>query len=126
MPFWFYFFMLVFHQFIVLFICAKIENPDCATFFSTDKCCGAFGFFDPSQALVALVLYGIFASFFGNIGYVISTYFYPPQVSATALLFEPAIAQTIGFIFNIDKFPGPLTIIGAICAIIGLYLFQIS
>ena len=70
-PFYFFFTMASIHHFIVYATFAKFEDRQ-TTFFSTDPVHGVFGFFDPSQALVAFIPYGIFASYFGNVGYVVS------------------------------------------------------
>ena len=75
---------------------------------------------------VAFVPYGIFASFFGAIGYVIACVWFSPLVTATALLTEPPVAQTIGYLMKIDKFPGALTIIGGVLALIGLFFYQLA
>ena len=55
---------------------------------------------------------------------MVAQFFFSPIVAASALLLEPPIAQIIGFWMQIDKFPGPMTIIGAISAIFGFYLLQ--
>ena len=73
---------------------------------------------------MAFIPYGIFASFFGNVGYVISQFFFPPVIAASALLLEAPLSQVIGYWMHIDKFPGTQTIIGAISAIFGFYLLQ--
>ena len=120
-PFCFFFMMVCIHLFFINTLLAKISEPK-TIFWSTDPVWGVFGFFDRSQALLAFVPYGIFASFFGSVGYTIAQFFFSPVVAASALLLEPPIAQLIAFAMHIDKFPGPLTIIGAISAIFGFYL----
>ena len=95
-----------------------------STFFSMDKYVGVFGFFDRSQALIAFIPFGLFGGFFGGTGYVVATKFFPPVVTATALLVELPICQLIGYYLGIDKFPGLQTIIGAIFAVVGLLCMQ--
>ena len=104
-PFCFFFTMVCTHVFIVNVIFAKIEDSE-TSFFSTDPVHGVFGFFDRSQALVAFIPYGIFASFFGNVGYVISQFFFSPVIATSALLLEAPLSQVIGYWMHIDKFPG--------------------
>ena len=115
--------MLSVHLFLVNAALALVQEPD-TQFFSTDPVNGCFGFLNKSQVLVAFIPYGIFASFFGSAGYVISQFFFSPVVASSALLFEPPFAQMIGFYLDIDKFPGALTVVGGVSAIVGFALLQ--
>ena len=73
---------------------------------------------------VALVPYGILASFFGSAGYVFCLLFYSPVVTSNSYLIEPFIAQALGFMFGLDKIPGLMTLLGTLLAIAGIGYLQ--
>ena len=73
---------------------------------------------------MALVPYGILASFFGSAGYVFCLLFYSPVVTSNSYLIEPFIAQALGFAFGVDKIPGPMTLLGTLLAIAGIMYLQ--
>ena len=107
LPLCFYVVMTSVHQTIICIVLACVLDPSSASLlFSMDKYVGLFGFFDRSQALIALIPFALLGGFFGGTGYVIATKFFPPVVTATALLVELPISQLIGYYLGIDKFPG--------------------
>ena len=125
LPLYFFFLFVTFHGIFINYAIAKIQDSR-AKFFSTDPVWGAFGFLDLSQIFIAFVPYGIFCTFFGNVGYIFATIFFSPVVTASCLLVEPPLAQVFGYLWGIDKFPGFLTIMGGLVAIFGLFMLQMS
>ena len=73
---------------------------------------------------IALVPYGILASFCGSAGYVLCLLFYSPVVTSNSYLIEPFIAQAMGFFMGIDHMPGLLTLLGTLLAIAGIMFLQ--
>ena len=65
-------------------------------------------------------MYGLFCSFFGSAGYVLTLLFFSPLVTSNAYLIEPFIAQVLGYSLNLDKMPGIITLLGTICALAGI------
>lgn len=65
-------------------------------------------------------MYGIFCSFFGSAGYVLTLLFFSPLVTSNAYLIEPFIAQTLGYFLGLDKMPGILTLVGTLSALAGI------
>ena len=88
--------------------------------FSMDKEKGVFGFLNSDIAFNAFVFVGLGCTVFGNCGYIISLLFYDPLVVSSTLLFEPFLAQFLGYLFGIDNFPGIFTFIGAFTIIAGI------
>jgi drug/metabolite transporter (DMT)-like permease len=88
--------------------------------FSFDPVNGSMGFFDADNVWIVLVLQGVFGSFMGSAGYMLSLYFYSPVVTSSAFLLEPLVAQALGTYLGIDKFPGILTLIGMSIVIFGI------
>ena len=112
-----------FHLFFINSLLAKYTNPN-IEIFSFDMNTGCLGFFDPRIAFFAFVPFGLFASVLGNAGYTISLMYFVPQVVTNSMLAEPFVAQLLGYVLNIDFFPGALTIFGTIFTAIGVYLIN--
>jgi hypothetical protein len=89
--------------------------------FSTDPNYGCLGFLSPDTAAFSFLCYGIFSSFFGSVGYVISLIFFSPIVCSNSLLLEPFFAQTLGCLMGIDNYPGILTVIGTVVVLVGVF-----
>jgi hypothetical protein len=81
---------------------------------------GCLGFLNPNQPLLPLLLYALFASFFGSAGYTLCLLFFSPLVTCNAYLVEPLLAQILGYGVGLDKLPGFLTAIGTVFAIYGI------
>lgn len=91
MPICFLILFLNVHIFFINCFVATFENPD-IQIFSTDPEYGCFGFLSPDAALYAFLCFGIFSSFFGSAGYVLSLLFFSPLVCSNAFLLEPFFA----------------------------------
>lgn len=74
--------------------------------------------------MTELLLYAIFASFFGSAGYTLSLLFFTPLVTCNAYLIEPIIAQTLGYAFGLDSMPGSMTAVGTLFAIFGIFQIE--
>ena len=83
---------------------------------------GGFGFLDENEAVDAILWYGLSAGFFGNPGYMICLLFFSPVVVTATYLCEPFLSQLFGYLMEIDKFPGVMTWVGTIFAVIGILL----
>ena len=91
MPICLLLFTMNIHNFILCSTLAMITSND-AKIFSLDPKNGCLGFLNPEVMFVALVPYGILASFFGSAGYVFCLLFYSPVVTSNSYLIEPFIA----------------------------------
>ena len=88
--------------------------------FSLDVKMGGFGFLNSDEAFMAIVCYGLATGFFGSACYVICLLFFSPVITSAAYLFEIFGSQLIGYIMDIDKFPGWLTWVGTLCVLFGV------
>ena len=112
-------FIMNFHTFLFNSGIAKLEDSQ-ITVFSFDPDTGCFGFLNFNQPVLPLVLFMVFASFFGLAGYTLSLLFFSPLVSSSAYLLEPIFAQGLGYAVGLDLLPGFMTILGSIFAIYGI------
>ena len=71
--------------------------------------------------MMELLLYAIFASFFGSAGYTLSLLFFTPLVTCNAYLVEPLLAQSLGYACGLDSLPGFMTAVGTLFAIFGIF-----
>ena len=85
-------FIMNVHNFILCSLLAKISSKGHIQIFSLDPVNGCLGFLYKENIFVALVPYGILASFCGSAGYVLCLYFYSPVVTSNSYLIEPFIA----------------------------------
>ena len=107
------------YLYLAIFMAVSGVDPD-YSFFSNDKFHGAFGFFHPDEAFVALVYYGPAAGFWGNAGYVISLLFFSPVIVSATMLLEPFVGQMIGYWMGIDLLPGWATWVGTTLVFVGI------
>jgi len=81
------------HTFMFNSMIAKVQSPDNVEIFSFNVEHGCLGFMNlVDQPIVPILLYAIFASFFGSAGYTLSLLFFSPLVSSSAYLVEPLVA----------------------------------
>lgn len=110
--------------YVYLTVMMKLAFMDEFDFFSLDVNWGGFGFLDSDEAFAAIVCYGLSCGFFGNAGYVICLLFFSPVIVSACFLLEPFLGQMIGYLMDIDHFPGWLTWIGTLLVLIGILLIQ--
>ena len=82
---------------------------------------GVFGFLRKELWLYVIVFYGFFTGACNQGAFAMSCKYFSPLVIGTAVLLEPIGSQVIGCIMGLDKIPGPMTFIGTIGTLIGLY-----
>lgn len=81
------------HTFLFNALIAKVESPSEVKILSFNVETGCLGFMNiVDQPVVPILLYAIFASFFGSAGYTLSLLFFSPLVSSSAYLVEPLVA----------------------------------
>lgn len=68
-----------------------------------------------------MLLYMVFASFFGSAGYTLSLLFFSPLLVSSSFLLEPIIAQVLGYLMGLDQIPGVMTALGSFFAIYGIW-----
>ena len=112
-------FLMNAHTFVFNSAIAHWQDPsiEMLSFSPTNGC---LGFLNPNQPLLPLLLYALFASFFGSAGYTLCLLFFSPLVTCNAYLVEPLLAQIFGYGVGLDKLPGFLTAIGTVFAIYGI------
>ena len=118
-------FMMNLHSFFLCSLMAKFSDSS-VEIFSIDPVNGCFGFLNRDNLFIALIPYGILASFCGSAGYVLCLLWYSPVVTSNSYLIEPFIAQALGFWFGIDAMPGLLTLVGTLLAIAGIMFLQMG
>ena len=119
-------FSINFIGFIISSAIASATTGGKAKLFSFDPDNGSLGFLDSDNVWIVFVLQGIFGSFMGSAGYMLSLFFYSPVVTSSAFLLEPLVAQALGTYLGIDNFPGILTLIGMSIVIFGIVKIQKS
>ena len=115
-----FFLMNVFGFIISVFICKATEPK--TVIFSMDPETGCFGFLDPSAFVFAHFVWGLLAIYAGYHAYLLTLYFYPPQLCTAVMMTEPFLSQVWGVMVGIDKMPGWITFAGALLQVIGIVL----
>ena len=115
--------VMSFHTFLINGIIAKY-NDSSIEIFSFDMEKGCMGFLNTQNEFLPVFSYAFFASFLGSAGYVLCLLFYSPLVTSNAYLIEPFFAQILGYLYGLDKLPGPLTALGAIFAVFGIAMID--
>lgn len=103
---------------------AEISYPE-STNLSFNPQTGCFGFLNVfEQPFLPLLVNFFFSSILASSGYVVCLVFHSPLIVANAQLLEPPGAQVLGFVWGLDKLPGPLTYSGAVFALLGISLID--
>ena len=92
------------------------------TYFSTDIHMGGFGFLHPDQIINGLVLFGIISGFLTLTGSILCLQFISPLIVTASFLSQIFIGQFLGFLLEIDKMPGYLTLTGTIVVFVGILI----
>ena len=83
---------------------------------------GFFGCFAHQNVLYSIFIVGPIVGVLGFGSYIFMLNYYPPKIVGSIFLLEPVSGQVIGILLGQDHFPGPLTYIGAMGIILGLYM----
>lgn len=87
---------------------------------------GVLGFFSSPQCLYIILVIGFFTGASQYASLAIAQKYFTPLVISSAYLMEPIIAQTLGCMFEIDKIPGWLTVLGGLVTLAGILAITIG
>lgn len=113
--------VLIFSCIYQIFIAILIYSP--VRVLSFDAGYGMFGWITDQNTLLFLVLFS--APFTGIINYMsfyLSYTYWPMQIIASVLVFQPFVSQAYGFLFEQDKMPGIRTFFGLVVITTGTLL----
>ena len=92
-------------------------------FFSMDPKHGVFGWLsNPYDFFMVLFFVSPLTGILTNFGFFTSYKYFPMQVIAACILFEPFLGQVAGIILGQDEIPGPNTVIGLLSTSAGFML----
>ena len=97
-----------------------IQGISMSDFISRDPQVGLFGWISSEQWMICLFLVAPFWGFCCNGGYILSWKYFEPHIIGNALLLEPIIGQSLGWLLGQDKIPGTLTLVGSVIILSGI------
>jgi len=98
-----------------------VQGISVTDFISRDPQVGLFGWISSEQWMICLFLVAPFWGFCCNGGYILSWKYFEPHIIGNALLLEPIIGQSLGWLLGQDKIPGTLTLVGSVIIMAGIY-----
>jgi len=97
-----------------------IQGISMSDFISRDPQVGLFGWISSEQWMICVFLVAPIWGFCCNGGYILSWKYFEPQILGNALLLEPMIGQSLGWLLGQDKIPGTLTLVGSVIILSGI------
>lgn len=96
-------------------------------FYSLEVGVGAFTWlFDLSSFLMVVFVTSFISGTLANVGYINAFVYFPAEIVAGCMLFEPVFGQLGGILLGQDKVPGILSLIGGTIITIGFIMSSIG
>ena len=96
-------------------------------FYSLEVGVGAFTWlFDLYSFVMVVCLVSLISGTLANIGYINAFVYFPAEMVAGCMLFQPALGQLGGVLLGQDKVPGILSLIGGLIITIGFMFSSIG